>query len=274
MDTIEVIDSNIIEAIKPIRCQYKNRPDENTIVNCLCKSHPDCNVTTICQTISYLGNKNKHCIKNEVFHWRFLHYDDSGSLVDQQLIPLFDPKTPRVNKIKEQITLTQDLNEKIVSPSTEINALKSFVLDQVFIIKKTKQDIQKHPNNKETNNDYVMWLIDEIKFLKEENKKKNSIILILSENQSYFSKQFEKQVFVFPKKVSQEKTKTNSKDLKTSNRFSVLARENASDLQPSSLTIALDEQSCTKKDITSLRVNVRNAGKYGPQKLRIWTLFT
>ena len=63
----------------------------------------------------------------------------------------------------------------------------------------------------------------------------------------------EKQEFVFPKKVSQEKTKSNSKDLKTSNRFLVLARENASDLQWLSLAIDLDEQSCTRKDTTPLR---------------------
>ena len=39
----------------------------------------------------------------------------------------------------------------------------------------------------------------------------------------------------------------NTQDLTTSNRFSVLARENASDFQPPSLTIDLKEQSCTEK---------------------------
>ena len=41
----------------------------------------------------------------------------------------------------------------------------------------------------------------------------------------------------------------------TSNRFSVLARENASDFQPPSLTIDLQEHSCTRKETTSLREN-------------------
>ena len=41
----------------------------------------------------------------------------------------------------------------------------------------------------------------------------------------------------------------------TSNRFSVLARKNASDLQPPSLTIDLQEQSHTRKETTSLREN-------------------
>ena len=67
--------------------------------------------------------------------------------------------------------------------------------------------MQECPTNKETNNDYVTSLTDQINFLREENKTKNTIIQILSENQSYFSKQLEKQEFIFSKKVSQEKIK-------------------------------------------------------------------
>ena len=60
---------------------------------------------------------------------------------------------------------------------------------------------------------------------------------------------------IFPKKVLQERIKSNTQYLTTSNRFSVLARENASDFQPPSLTIDLQEQSCTRKETTSLREN-------------------
>ena len=77
----------------------------------------------------------------------------------------------------------------------------------------------------------------------------------MSKNQSYFSIQSEKQEFVFPKKVSQEKIKSKTQDLTTANRFLVLARENASDFQPPSSTIDLQEQSCTRKETTSLREN-------------------
>ena len=82
----------------------------------------------------------------------------------------------------------------------------------------------------------------------------------------------EKQEFVFPKKVSQEKTKSNSKDLKTSNRFSVLARENASDLQWLSLAIDLDEQSCSRKDTTPLREssNTPNNDKKSDEPIKIY----
>ena len=57
----------------------------------------------------------------------------------------------------------------------------------------------------DTNSYYVTSLIDQINFFQKENNTKNTIIQILSENQSYFSKQSQKQEFIFPKKVSQKK---------------------------------------------------------------------
>ena len=45
--------------IKTIRCRNKKRPDKNSIVDYLCKSYPDYNVTSIRQKNTYLDNKNK-----------------------------------------------------------------------------------------------------------------------------------------------------------------------------------------------------------------------
>ena len=56
VDAVEVIDLNIIDTIKTIRCHNKKRPNENHIVDYLCKSYPDCNVTTIRKRITYFEN--------------------------------------------------------------------------------------------------------------------------------------------------------------------------------------------------------------------------
>ena len=179
VDAVEVIDSNIIDSIKKIRYRNKKRPDENTIADYLCKSYPDCNLITIRQRITYMENKKKilnkpHNDKNSYYliDYSAIIPDDSTSPDGPQPIPLFDLETLRVSPVKEQVTLIQDLNEKLLSLSTEINALKSFVLEQVFVIKKTLRDIQELPNNKETNNGYITSLTDQINFLKEENKPK------------------------------------------------------------------------------------------------------
>lgn len=97
----------------------------------------------------------------------------------------------------------------------------------------------------DTNIDHVTLLIDQINFLKEENNTKNTIIPVLSENQSHLSKQSEKQELIFPKNVSLEKIESNTEDL----------TKNASNLQPPFLNIDLQEQSCARKDTTSLREN-------------------
>ena len=171
----------------------------------LCKSYPDCNVRTIRQGIVYLVSKNKILITSHNGKNSYYLIDDKAVIPDNSAlpynpywIPSFKPETPRVNPIKEQVTLSQDLKEKLLSLSIEIYALKSFVLEQVFAITKTLQDIQELPNNTETNNDCVMSLIDQTNFLNEENKTQNAIIQILLES---FSKQLQKQEFIFNKKV-------------------------------------------------------------------------
>ena len=133
---VEVIDSNIIDAIKRISYHNKKIPYEYTIVDYLCKSYPDCNVATIRQRNAYLKNKNEILNKLHNGEKSYCLIEDSATIPydsaspdDPQSILLFDLKTPGVNPVKEQATLIQDLNEKLLPLSIEINALKSFVLE-------------------------------------------------------------------------------------------------------------------------------------------------
>ena len=131
MDAVKVYWFKYIDQIKTIRCRNKKRPDENTFVDYLFKSYPDRNVTTIRQRITYLENKNKILNKPHNGKTSYNIIDDSAIIPDDsawidhpQSIPLFDLEPPRVNPKKEQVTLIRDLNEKLLSLSTEINALK------------------------------------------------------------------------------------------------------------------------------------------------------
>ena len=66
-----------------------------------------------------------------------------------------------------------------VSWETELTALKSFLLEQFFLIKKSIQEI-KDPNHEAANSTYVIMLMEQIEYLKEENKVRNSIIQSLT----------------------------------------------------------------------------------------------
>ena len=77
------------------------------------------------QRITSLENKNKILSKRRNGKNSYYLRDNSviipdlsASRDDSQSIPLFDLETPRVNPINEQVTLIQDLNEKLLSLST------------------------------------------------------------------------------------------------------------------------------------------------------------
>ena len=104
VDAVELIDSNIIDASKQSDVAIKRDVMEHNR-NYLCKSYPDCNVTTIRQRITYLENKNK--ILNKPQNGKNSYYstddsvvipDDSASPDNPQSIPLFYPETPKPYK--------------------------------------------------------------------------------------------------------------------------------------------------------------------------------
>ena len=61
----------------------------------------------------------------------------------------------------------------------ELAALKSVVVEQFFLIKKSIKEI-KDPNHEAANSTYAVMLMEQIEYLKEENKVKNSIIQSLT----------------------------------------------------------------------------------------------
>ena len=165
-DATEVIDSNIIDKIKTLRYRNKQRLDKKINLEYLCKRYPNCNVTIFYQSINHLVYNKKNL--NKPYNGENSYYlvddskiipYDSVSRDDPQPKPLFDLETVKVNPKKEQVTLSKYLKEKFFSLSSEIFALKSFVLEKHFVIKKTIQGMQELPNNRKRNYNYVMRLI-------------------------------------------------------------------------------------------------------------------
>ena len=72
-------------------------------------------------------------------------------------------------KIKDSAPTTPCDNQ--VTFEIELTALKSFVLEQFFVIKKTIQEI-KDPKHEVANSTYVAMLMGQTEYLKEENKLK------------------------------------------------------------------------------------------------------
>ena len=80
-------------------------------------------------------------------------------------------------KNKDSAPITPCDNQ--VPLETELTALKSFVMEQFFLIKQSIQET-KDPNHEAANSTYVVMLMEKIEYLKEENEVKNSIIQSLT----------------------------------------------------------------------------------------------
>ena len=85
----------------------------------------------------------------------------------------------RDNGIKNKDSTPTTPCDNQVLLETQLAALKSFVVEQLFLIKKSVKEI-KDPNHEAANSTYVVMLMEQIECLKEENKFKNSIIQSLA----------------------------------------------------------------------------------------------
>ena len=83
-----------------------------------------------------------------------------------------------------------DLQERIGGMKAEIVALKHFVMDEIVSVKNSVEN----GNLLKSNHDprLIEILLDEIKYLREENENKNSIIKTLAENQKQLNREDQK----------------------------------------------------------------------------------
>ena len=71
------------------------------------------------------------------------------------------------------------LKEQTERQNIEIQALKAFFKEQVYILKKSLEELANPVNNNES---LISELNDQLKYLKEDNKNKTEIIKVLTEN--------------------------------------------------------------------------------------------
>ena len=129
------------------------------------------------------------------------------------------------------------LEENVSVLNTEITALRSFVIEQVLVIKKTAKETSVDSSLSESNR-----LRDEITYLREECKIKNCIIQTLLENQKVIQNtvntgQFDKNTkihtepFIVPKTLASNIRTPLTKPISTSNSFELLPENSGNVLE-------------------------------------------
>ena len=100
-------------------------------------------------------------------------------LIDANIpLPVFQQnKMPGIQKLKTHS------NIRLHNIKINLNAVKSFCLDQIYDSQKSVEDLKNSsPSKRDTFSMYVNGLLEQIQFLKEENQNKTAIIKILTEN--------------------------------------------------------------------------------------------
>ena len=114
------------------------------------------------------------------------------------------------------------LKEQTERQNIEIQALKAFFKEQVYILKKLLEELANPVNNNES---LISELNDQLKYLKEDNKNKTEIIKVLTENIDKHLLSHEEFVTISNRK-KRNSSETRNDSLRSPNRFQILASAN------------------------------------------------
>ena len=193
---MEKLDSHIFEAITQLRSN-KNQPNESTKMTHLSEVLEELNIDKKRLTerlkwlVEYkkLGNKPRNGVNS--------YYNISdGSQRTETFLATNSLEISTLNKRpnKElEVAIINDtentikLNLQIQNITTELEAIKMFVKEQFYLIRKSLTEID-NQSATQRNKEFIELLQQQNKNLVEENKSKTTIIQILIENQNHLNK--------------------------------------------------------------------------------------
>ena len=137
-------------------------------------------------------------------------------------------ETPIIESNKDTVGDTnRSLEEKVNLLNIEVIAMKSFIEDQMLIVRQSRKDstLQKSPCD---HNSEIARLTEEIAYLRNENRNKSCIIQTLLENDNTQQKPLatNKSDFIVPNKYvrSPKNHSVNNTIISTSNRYQELSK--------------------------------------------------
>ena len=175
----------IVSAIEQLK-KSKKRSDEHAILEYLQKKGNSINQQTLSLSIASLSKNgiiiNKPSSGKNSFSVK-------PSIATEQIAatptPLENPSTLASSVSKEYLVFSKSHDdfriEQIENLSAEVTALKSFIIEQLYVIKKSVEDFRSlnaTPNNPEL----IETLKEEIRYFRNENITKTYIINSLTEN--------------------------------------------------------------------------------------------
>ena len=115
------------------------------------------------------------------------------------------------------------LKEQTERQNIEIQALKAFFKEQVYILKKSIEELANPVNNNESR---ISELSDQLEYLKEDNQNKTEIIKVLTENIDNKYLLSHEDFITISKRKKRNSSETRNDSLRSPNRFQILASAN------------------------------------------------
>ena len=115
------------------------------------------------------------------------------------------------------------LKEQTERQNIEIQALKAFFKEQVYILKKSLEELANPVNNNESR---ISELSDQLEYLKEDNQNKTEIIKVLTENIDNKYLLSHEDFITISKRKKRNSSETRNDSLRSPNRFQILASAN------------------------------------------------
>ena len=151
--TLETLDHLIISAIKEIRYSKKKRPDENSIFEYLNKTleNPDLSKQYIESRLSSMivdGKLEKKCTNGQTSFYIKKSENELSRKTDASILTQKSP-SPMKCRTPSQLTFSETeyhnneiitLYEKLREITTEMKEMKSFVTEQILLIKNSMND--------------------------------------------------------------------------------------------------------------------------------------
>ena len=151
--TLETLDHLIINAIKEIRYSKKKRPDENSIFEYLHKTlqNPDLSKQYIERRLSSMiveGKLEKKCTNGQTSFYIKKLENELSRKTDESILTQKSP-SPIICRTPSRLTFSETeyhkneittLYEKLREITTEMKEMKSFVTEQILLIKNPVND--------------------------------------------------------------------------------------------------------------------------------------
>ena len=209
---MEQLDNLIYDTISTLRSN-KKQPNENAIYSLISSKLESLSKDQLEERLSYLVNEEK--LKNKPHNGKSSYYletnrtnflssietpiqygplktptETAGSTLPSKETPLSPESTttPMLNNLQRFTNENALLKEQIQNLAAEIEAVKMFMKEQLFLLKKAQKGKSDEEGHSNENSELVKLLRQQNASLLNENASKNEIIKILSENLSIVNK--------------------------------------------------------------------------------------